>query len=284
MFAAGVAGVAAALAITRIYALLRRRNLRQGRPLAQLVGRAQAPRIHRAEWGFVFFSFAFLGALLFARWRAAPVPSVPPQPSRPVAPAPKAPLPPAPEPPAEPDATAPAPSGEATAADQETALAERRWCDQGDRMLSIGQYEMAAQAYWSALHLQPASARARAGWNRARQLAGEETARRQQAEEERLAAQRLAVEDDRPAPAGKALPLSPAPGHAHGSGDWDSEQDARYHSERGDQLLAEGRLHLAVSEYEKALASLPSYAPARAGLERARQRIAAGANAGSSAP
>lgn len=147
------------------------------------------------------------------------------------------------------------------------ATEEQRWCRQGDRMMAVGQYGMAAQAYWEALRIHPYSQRARAGLTRARRAE---------------AAAEAAREPENPVPV-ETSPAMEKPQERPAQGTpptdtsrWGPQEDARFHVQRGDRLLERGMAQAAIAEYQKVLESSPSDAQARAGLARARS-LAAGA-------
>lgn len=173
--------------------------------------------------------------------------------------------------------TTESPTPDATAAalpPDEAAAEERRWCNQGDRMMAVGQYGMAAQAYWEALRVRPQSQRARTGLTRARRTEAEaETARIEARGTERATSDYTPSSTSRmpreqsSSPANR--PAAPAAG-----GRWNSHEDARFHTQRGDRLLEQGMAGAAIAEYEKALESSPSDARAHEGLARARSQAA----------
>jgi len=154
----------------------------------------------------------------------------------------------------------------------EAAAEEQRWCNQGDRMMAIGQYSMAAQAYWEALRIDPSSQRARAGLTRARRAEAEaEAARQQESLFPMETPSATEIPTERPVrEASSALKRPARETPPTDDSRWGPQEDARFHVQRGDRFLERGMVQAAIAEYQKALESNPSDAQARARLERAR--------------
>lgn len=156
----------------------------------------------------------------------------------------------------------------------EAAAEERRWCDQGDRMMAAGQPGMAAQAYWEALRVRPQSPRARSGLTRARRAEAEAVAARVEVREPERVDLESTPSWTPETPRERPAPPANRAAESAGGNRWSSQEDARFHTERGDRLLDRGMAQAAAVEYEKALESSPSDPRAREGLAEARRRAA----------